>query len=158
MVIPCAVVVLPRAGEQCSRRAVDWAGLWGLQLLPLPYPSCPEPCSHHCCWPGSSATGSSPTAGNHSGFITGTGAAARQEKTSALLSPQQGMPAGRDVSCTQGGHCSPPDIFGTCCGISLGKAKLMERRPWEKSCLCFVLQVEAKMGQMTQASCLSSDA
>lgn len=82
---------------------------------------------------------------------------ARQEKGSALLSPQQGMAAGRHVSCTQGGHCSPSDTFGTCCGISLGKAKLMERCPQEKSCLCFVLQVEAKVSQMTQASCLSSD-
>ena len=44
----------------------------------------------------------------------------------------------------RGGHQSPSDSFGTCCGIFLGKAKLMESCPQEKSCLCFHLQVQAE--------------
>lgn len=66
------------------------------------------------------------------------------EKAAVILSLQQ--QGGRGAGPGGGHHSSPSDRFGTCCGISLGKAELMESCPQEKSCLSSGSQVQAELG------------
>lgn len=85
MIIPCAVVLLPCAGEQCGSWAVGCAVE---AAAPAPIISLmSRALQPHCYWSGSSPTGSSPTAGSHNGIITRIVAVARQRKASAILSP-----------------------------------------------------------------------